>query len=68
MRALLIWMARVAGVVGAALIAVAALARLSGIYWLGGFQSATLLQGGMAAVLLACLGYLAALAERPKEE
>jgi hypothetical protein len=34
---------------------------------LGSFQSVTLLQGGMAAVLLACLGYLAALVERTKE-
>jgi hypothetical protein len=60
-------MARIAGVVGIALIAVAAIARLSGVYSLGGFQSVTLLQGGMAAVLLACLGYLAALVERTKE-
>jgi hypothetical protein len=60
-------MARIAGVVGIALIAVAAIARLSGVYSLGSFQSVTLLQGGMAAVLLACLGYLAALVERTKE-
>jgi len=66
MQALLIWMARIAAVAGVALIGVAAIARLSGVYSLGSFQSATLLQGGMAAVLLACLGYLASLAERTK--
>jgi len=39
--------------------------RLSGAYWLGGFQIGTLLQAGMAAMLAACLAYLVALAEQP---
>jgi hypothetical protein len=60
----LIWMARFAGAAGIAVIALAVLARLSGAYWLGGFQVGTLLQAGMAATLVACLGYVAALAER----
>jgi hypothetical protein len=60
----LIWIARFAGVAGVAVIALAVLARLSGAYWLGGLQVGTLLQGGMAATLVACLGYVAALAER----
>lgn len=63
---MLIWLARVSAVGGVLLIAVAVIARLSGVYSLGGYHSATILQGGMAAVLLACLGYLMALAERSK--
>jgi hypothetical protein len=66
MQALLIWIGRVAGVIGIAVIGVAIAARLGGAYWLGSFQVGTLLQAGMAATLLACLGYVAALAERPR--
>jgi hypothetical protein len=66
MRALLIWIGRVAGIIGIAVIGVAIAARLGGAHWLGGFQVGTLLQAGMAATLLACLGYVAALAERPR--
>lgn len=66
MRALLIWVARIAAIGGVALIAAAAVARLGGVYSLGGFYSGTILQAGMAGVLLACLGYLTALVERGK--
>lgn len=66
MNALLIWIARAAGIVGVAAIAVAAVARLGGAHWLGGLQVGTLLQGGMAATLVACLCYLAAMAERAR--
>lgn len=64
MHNLLIWIARLAGILGVALIVVAGFARLSGAFWLAGFQIGTLLQAGMAAMLVACLGYLASLAER----
>lgn len=64
MHMLLIWIARISGLVGVAAIAVAVAGRLSGAYWLGGFQVGTLLQAGMAAALVGCLGYVAALAER----
>lgn len=64
MQALLIWLARIAAVGGVVLMATAVIARLSGFYSLGSFETATLLQGGMAAVLLACLAYLIALVER----
>lgn len=64
MLAVLIWLARIAAVAGVLLIAVAVVARVSGLYTLGGFSSGTILLGGMAAVLLACLGYVTALAER----
>ena len=66
MQALLIWIGRVAGIIGVAVIGVAIAARLGGAYWLGGFQVGTLLLAGMAATLLACLSYVVALAERPR--
>jgi hypothetical protein len=66
MQVLMIWTARIAALGGVALIAVAVIARLSGVYSVGGFYSGTILQAGMAAVLLACLGYLIALVERGK--
>ena len=64
MEELLVWIGRLAGVAGVALCAVAVVARLVGAYWLGGFQVGTLLQVGVAAMVLGCLGYLAALTER----
>ena len=66
MQALLIWIGRVAGIAGVVITGVAVIGRLGGAYWLGGFQVGTLLQAGMAALLLACLAYVAALAERPR--
>lgn len=63
MRTLLLWMGRIGGVAGVILCAVAIVVRLRGEFNLGGFQIGTLLLGGMAAVLLGCLGYLAFLAE-----
>ena len=66
MRTLLLWMGRVGGVGGVILCAVAIVVRLRGEFNLGGFQVGTLLLGGMAAVLLGCLGYLAFLAERER--
>lgn len=64
MRELLIWIGRVAGVAGAAVCAVAVVTRLVGAYWLAGFQVGTLLLAGVAAMVLGCLGYLAALTEQ----
>ena len=66
MRTLLLWMGRIGGVAGVILCAVAIVVRLRGEFNLGGFQVGTLLLGGMAAVLLGCLGYLAFLAERER--
>ena len=64
MRRILVWAARLAAAAGIAVMALAAVVRLSGDYWLGGFQVGTLLEVGMALTLVACLGYLAALVER----
>jgi hypothetical protein len=43
---------------------VAVVARVSGAFWLGGFQVGTLLQVGVAAMVLGCLSFLAALTDR----
>ena len=64
MGSLLRWIGRSAGLVGALLCVGAILARLGGSYVVGGFQVGTLLQAGIAAMLIACLSYLALLAER----
>jgi hypothetical protein len=40
---------------------------MRGVYGLAGFQIGTLLLAGMAAMILGCLGYLAAAAERTHE-
>lgn len=66
MQVVLIWVARLAGIAGVLVMALAAFARLSGDYWLGGFQVGTILQAGMAVTLVACLGYIAALVERTR--
>lgn len=63
MRLIFRWFGRFAGVMGVGLIGLAVAGRLVGIYWIRGFQIGTILEAGMACVLLGCLGYLAALAE-----
>lgn len=64
MESFLRWTGRLAGLAGVLICAGAILARLSGSYLLGGFQVGTLLQAGVAAMVVACLAYLALLAER----
>lgn len=66
MQTTLLWTARLAGLLGILVIVVAVVARILGAYWLAGLQVGTLLQGGMAAALVACLAYMAFLAERPR--
>jgi len=63
---LLRWIGRLGGAAGIVLCAVAVLMRLRGVYNFAGFQVGTLLLGGIAAMLVGCLGYLAAIAERPR--
>jgi hypothetical protein len=67
METLLIAIGRLAGLAGAVACAVAGVARLTGAYWLGGFQLATLLQAGVAAMVLGCLCFLMVLLERMGE-
>jgi hypothetical protein len=68
MKSLLLWTGRSAGLGGTVLCIVAAATRLSGRYWLGGFQGGTLLQGGVALMVLGCLCFLSALTEHWKAE
>jgi hypothetical protein len=64
MNGRLLWIGRVAGVVGFLVCAVAGLARLSGLFWLGGFQVGTLLLGGIALMCAACVCFLWVLTAR----
>lgn len=64
---LLLWLGRATAVAGVSLCVVAGVARLGGQYWLGGFQLITLLQGGMALMIAACLCFVVLLTERDKQ-
>ena len=64
MNNLLLWFGRLAGVVGLLLIAVAAVVRMKGVYWLGSFQVGTLLLGGTAALVAGCFALLLVLTLR----
>ena len=64
MENLLIWTGRMVGLAGVVLCLIAGAARLSGTYWLGGFQATTLLQVGVAGMVLGCLCLLMVLLER----
>lgn len=55
---------RISGVGGLALCLVAGIARLSGNFWIGGFQVGTLLQAGIGALVAGCFLLLWALTER----
>jgi hypothetical protein len=63
---LLLWVGRIGGLAGFSLVVVAVLARLMGHWHIGGMSAGALLQGGVAAIVIAVLAYVAALAERPR--
>jgi hypothetical protein len=63
MRNLWLWLGRSAGVIGALVCAMAVVLRITGDYWLGGFQVGTLLLAGSAAMIAGCLCLLWALTE-----
>jgi len=65
MESLLLWIGRLAGAAGVLIALAAVLARGSGQYVVAGLQVGTLLQVGIAAMVLGCLAYVARLAERP---
>jgi hypothetical protein len=67
MSDLLLLIGRVAGVGGVLLCMGAAIARVGGLYWIGGFQTGTLLQAGIAAMVAGCLCFLYVLVERSEE-
>lgn len=64
METSLLWIGRLAGVLGVLLCLIAIGARLTGAFWIAGFQAGTVLQAGMAAMLLGCLAHLAVLTAR----
>ncbi len=53
-----------AGIVGVLLCIVGIGVRLSGAFWLGGFQVGTLLQAGVAALVFGCFCMLAYLTRK----
>ena len=61
---LLLMGGRVAGIAGVLLGAFSVVSRLQGSYLVAGFQIGTLLQASIAAMVLGCLCYVAAIAER----
>ena len=65
MAMLLLWVGRLGGVVGVLLSVMAVILRSRSIYSFAGLQTGTLLQAGIAAMLVGCLGYLAHMVERP---
>ena len=66
MEILLLWAGRLAGLAGVLLSAWAVYSRLTGSYFVGGFQIGTLLQAAITALLLACLCFLVVLTNRPR--
>jgi len=63
MRPLLLWIGRLAGLLGAGTTGCAVVVRASGSYHLGSMQLGTLLNAGVAAMVLGVLAYAAAFAE-----
>ena len=63
---LLKWTGRVAGLVGLGATACAVGLRATGTWYLGTLQLGTLLQGGIAAMVLGTWAYAASLAERDR--
>lgn len=61
----LVKLGRIAGVAGAVLCAVGAAVRLSGAYWIAGYQAGTLLLAGTAAMIFGCFCLLVVLTHRP---
>ncbi len=64
MEIALLWIGRLAGLAGVLMCLIAGGARLSGAFWIAGFQAGTLLQAGMAAMILGCLAHLIVLTAR----
>jgi hypothetical protein len=64
MNSLLIWMGRIAGLMGLAAVSCAVALRLSGVWHVGGLQIGTLMNAGMAAMVIGAWAYVASIAER----
>jgi hypothetical protein len=68
MNDMLLWIGRIAGVVGALLCVAAIAIRIAGQYWIAGFQVGTLLLAGTAAMIGACVCFLWVLTARPSAQ
>ena len=64
METSLLWIGRLAGLAGVLMCLIAVGARLAGAFWIAGFQAGTLLQAGIAAMVLGCLAHLVVLTAR----
>lgn len=64
MEMMLLWIGRLAGVVGIVVCLIAVGSRITGAYWIGGFQTGTLFLAGIAAMTLGCLAHLMVLTAR----
>jgi hypothetical protein len=67
MQGVLLWIGRLTGILGVLLLIAATVRRGSGSFYLGGFQIGTVLQAGVAMMVLACLVYLIVLVEYPRK-
>lgn len=59
----LVWLGRLAGTLGLLLSAFAVASRVTGAHLVGDFEVVTLLRAGVAAMVAACLAYLASMAD-----
>ncbi len=66
MEILLLWIGRISGIAGVGLCGWAAYGRLTGAYFVGGFQVGTILLAGMAAILVACFFLLLVLTDESR--
>lgn len=66
MNKLLIWMGRIAGLVGLIAIGSAFALRAVGVWHLGSVQVGTLMNAGIAAMVIGAWAYAASLAERER--
>jgi hypothetical protein len=64
MNDMLLWLGRIAGIVGALVCIGAIVVRVAGQYWVAGFQVGTLLVAGSAAMVGGCLCFLWVIAGR----
>ncbi len=67
MNKLLRWTGRSAGLIGVLLCVVSVVVRAAGMFVVGSFQVGTLLQAGMAMMILGCLAYLAVLVDGARD-
>jgi hypothetical protein len=66
MNYVLIWIGRIAGLLGMVAVGCAVIARATGVWYLGGLQLGTLMNAGIAAMVLGAWAYAASVAERKR--